>query len=282
MDKNILRKWLKCGFIDKNTFAPTIEGTPQGGIISPTLLNLTLKGLESKIASVTKVRDRVKVVIYADDFIVSGKSKDQLENTIKPVIEEFLAERGLELSQEKTALTHIDEGFDFLGHNVRKYNGKLLIKPSKKNIKKFLGGIRGEIKSRPTIKTEDLIRILNPKIRGWANFFRHVVAKDAFGHVDYEILSMLWSWAKRRHPNRPKRWIWEKYFPNKGREGVLQVSTTDGEKRSNLAIVKAADTPIRRHTKIRSDANPYDPAFRTYFEERERKPPKWETKHPTF
>lgn len=212
MDRSMLKKWLACGFVEQGELFPTNEGTPQGGIISPTLLSLTMKGLEAKVGANTKRSDQVNIVVYADDFIVSGKSKEILENKVKPVIVSFLRERGLELSEEKTLVTHIDKGFDFLGHSVRKYNDKLIIKPSKKSIKTFLGNIRSLIKKRKTVKTEALIRQLNPKIMGWGNYFKHVCAKEVFSFIDHHIFLSTWEWSKRRHSNRSKVWIYKKYF----------------------------------------------------------------------
>ena len=154
---------------------------------------------------------------YADDFIITGKSKELLEGEIKPLVEQFLQERGLELSPTKTVITHVEKGFDFLGQNVRRYpNGKLLIKPSKKNVKTFLDGIRRIIKAALGMSAADLIDELNPKIRGWANYHRHVVSKRTFGRVDHEIFSSLWRWARRRHPNKSPRWLKQKYFDRRG------------------------------------------------------------------
>jgi len=147
MDQEILKKWLKSGFIDRQTFHPTHEGTPQGSIISPTMCNLTLAGLERELNTRFGKNDRLKrnpkvnFVGYADDFVVTGASKEILETQVQPLIETFLAERGLELSLEKTKIIHIEKGFDFLGQNVRKYRGKLLIKPSRKNVKTLLGNV---------------------------------------------------------------------------------------------------------------------------------------------
>ncbi len=154
---------------------------PQGGVISPRLATITLNGLEKLVKTNFKRRsDSVKVIIYADDFVITSSSRELLENKVKPLVTSFLKERGLELSQEKTRITHIDDGFDFLGFNVRKYNGTLLIKPSKESISSFLGDIRKTIKSKYTATTEGLIYLLNTKIRGWANYFKHVVAKRSF------------------------------------------------------------------------------------------------------
>jgi RNA-directed DNA polymerase len=129
-----------------------------------------------------------------------------LETKVKPAIEAFLRERGLELSAEKTSITHIDDGFDFLGFNVRKYAGKLLITPAKASVKTFLGDIRGFIKSNKTVKTEHLIRPLNRKIVGWTNYYRHVVAKRTFTYVDHHLFLMLLAWINRRHPNKSNQW----------------------------------------------------------------------------
>ena len=174
--------------------------------------------------------------------------------------------RGLELSQEKTKITHITEGFDFLGQNIRKYKGKLFIKPSKKSVKTFLGKIREVVKKNQQAKTGNLIATLNPIIRGWANYHRHVCAKRTFASVDNAIFKMLWQWAKRRHPCRSRRWIKEKYFKSvKNRNWVFSGETTDSRK---FQLLQAADVVIKRHIKIRGYANPYDPEDERYFDQR--------------
>ncbi|OYV84542.1 MAG: hypothetical protein B7Z63_06760, partial [Ignavibacteriae bacterium 37-53-5] len=137
-DKRILQKWLKAGFIHRQLFSPTVAGTPQGGIISPTVANWALDGLEKELKEHFHSRYLVHMVRYADDFVITGRSKELLEQDVRPVVEAFLRVRGLELSKEKTRITHIQEGFDFLGQNVRKYGDKLLIKPSRNNVKAFL------------------------------------------------------------------------------------------------------------------------------------------------
>jgi RNA-directed DNA polymerase len=122
----------------------------------------------------------------------------------------------LALAPEKTVLTHIDEGFDFLGQNVRKYSGKLLIKPSRKSVRNLLGKVSDIVKGQKTITAAKLIAELNPVLRGWANYHRHVVAKETFNYVDYRVWKLLWQWCRRRHQNRPKRWIKDKYFKSVG------------------------------------------------------------------
>src|SRR5260370_22435599 len=212
MDKTILRKWLKAGFIEKRVLKATEEGTPQGGICSPVLANLALDGLEARLrerypkASNASRKAKANLVRFADDFIITGSSKELLENEIKPLVEQFMKERGLELSQEKTHITHITTGFDFLGQNVRKYkDGKVLVNPSKKNVKTFLTTIRKLIKENAQATAGNLIVQLNPKIRGWANYHRHVSSKQTFVKVDDAIFRAVWQWARRRHPKKPRR-----------------------------------------------------------------------------
>ena len=157
----------------------TEAGTPQGGVISPTLANMTLDGLEALLKQHFGKRNsnKVNVVRYADDFIITGCSKELLEQKVKPLVEAFMAERGLCLATAKTKITHIDDGFDFLGQHVRKYQGKLIIKPAKENIKNFLDKVREIIRSNYAAKTVNLIRLLNPVIRGWVEYHKMINAK---------------------------------------------------------------------------------------------------------
>jgi len=282
MDRVILQKWLKSGYMEKHVLHDTTDGTPQGGIISPALANCALDGLErllqerypagKRLKSLGGEKPCVNLVRYADDFVITSKSKELLEGEIKPLVEHFLQERGLELSPKKTVITHVEHGFDFLGQNVRRYpNGKLLIKPSKKNVKTFLDGIRRTIKAAHGVSAADLIDQLNPKIRGWANYHRHVVSKRTFGGVDHSIFSSLWKWARRRHPNKSPRWFKPKYFAQRGnRDWSFFGETCDDEGQTNKVWLHyAKSTPIKRHVKVKGEANPYDPTYETYFEERE-------------
>lgn len=269
MDKKILGKWLTAGYIEKEKLIPTTVGTPQGGVISPTLLTITLSGLEQAIKSATKKRDKVNVCVYADDFIITGATKEVLENKVKPAVEAFLSKRGLSLSQDKTKITHIDEGFDFLGKNIRKYNGKLIIKPAKSGVKRLLANIRGIIKRNKTAKTVNLIYLLNPIIRGWTNYYRHDCSKSTFNYVDNCIFLAIWRWAIRRHPNKGVRWIKDKYFrANKLRNWIFHDKVNKYGKSTLVTLMKAAKVRIWRHIKIRSAATPYDPEYREYFAER--------------
>lgn len=218
MDREVLRKWLKCGFVFNGELFPTEEGTPQGGIISPTLANMTLDGLQSLVQKAVKphwepadtkygrkwIEPKINLVRYADDFIVTAKDKETIETVLLPLIRQFMAERGLMLSEEKTKVTHVSEGFDFLGFNIREYksNGKLLTKPSKDAMKNFCDKVRTKIKSNKSAKASSLIRMLNHMIPGWTNYYRYGASSKAFSRVDYEVYKTLWQWAQRRHPKR--------------------------------------------------------------------------------
>jgi RNA-directed DNA polymerase len=195
---------------------------------------------------------------------VTGDSPEILESEVRPIVEAFLAERGLRLSAEKTVVRHVDAGFDFLGMTVRKYRGTMLIKPSKKGIISFLESVRKLIKKHPTITTAALIKMLNPHIRGWVNYYRRVVSSAVFAYVDHEIWKALWRWAIRRHPNKGRRWVKEKYFPALyGQQWVFTGTEkgADGKKRE-VHLFSAGSLPIRRHVLVRGDANPFDPTWR--------------------
>lgn len=276
MDTKILKKWLKCGVIFKGELFRTDEGTMQGGIISPTLANMTLDGMSDLLATKNKRVCRknekyspmVNMVRYADDFIITGRTKETLEE-IKPMLVNFLAERGLELSEEKTLITHIDEGFDFLGFNVRKFKGVLLTQPSKKCVKKFLDSIRYVIDSNKSCRQETLIRLLNPKITGWTNYYRCGASSRTFQRIDDQIFRKLWQWAKRRHPKKGKRWIANKYFHfYKSRRWRFLVESEKNGKKDIFPLKLAFETKILRHKKIKSEANPFDVEWKDYFDER--------------
>ena len=277
MDKVMLGKWLKAGVIDFGRFEPTESGTPQGGIISPTLANLALDGLGPLLAERFGVpgsdkasRHKVNIVRYADDFMITGISKELLEKEVVPLIAEFLAERGLRLSSTKTRVVHIDQGFDFLGFNVRKYVGKLLIKPSKRNVKAFLDKVRKTVKSNATSKQVNVIQELNPLLRGWTNYHRTKVAKKAFCYVDYQVFNALWRWAKRRHPNKGRRWVRHRYWSTIGSSewGFADWEMDRLGEKKRWTLMRASEVSIRRYVKVRADYNPFDPDHEAYGESR--------------
>ena len=277
MDKELLRKWLECGYIETKVLFPTKTGTPQGSAISPIICNMVLDGLEKAIKDVYHKRTvngkayfpKVNFVRYADDFIVTGESPELLENGVKPIITAFLKERGLELSKEKTLITHINDGFDFLGVNIRMYKNKLLTKPSDKNFKAIIDKIREIIKTNPSMKQAYLINKLNPIIRGWVNYQKYNVSAKAFEKLDYEIWRALWEWCKRRHPKKNRKWIAEKYFHTIGNRTWSFSVPIKGNTDDYIKLIYATDTDIRRFTKIKSEANPFDEKWQDYFVQRE-------------
>jgi RNA-directed DNA polymerase len=162
-----------------------------------------------------------------------------------PKIEKFLSVRGLTLSKEKTKITHLDEGYDFLGFNLRKYDGKLLIKPSKEKVKKFLEKIRETIEANKACKQETLIRLLNPKITGWANYYKHCVANDTFSKTDHQIFCKLWQWSKRRHPKKGDKWVKQKYFRKVGnRKWCFTVDFNLKGTNSQMFLKRLSETKI--------------------------------------
>ena len=211
---------------------------------------------------------KVNLVRFADDLRVTGCSKEFLEQEIVPHIEQFLKERGLKLSPGKSGITHIENGFDFLGQNIRKYNGKLLIKPAHKNVKTFLNKVRKIIKTSGAMSAGQLIARLNPILRGWATYHRHVVSKHTFVKVASDIFRALWRWAKRRHPNKSGQWIRKKYFQSIGfRNWAFCGEKKDkAGKTRRIHLFNISAVPIQRHFKIKATANPYDPTWELYFE----------------
>ena len=256
-----LRGWLKAGFMERGVFRPTTEGTPQGGILSPTAANMALDGLEQRLRARLHTRHKVNLVRYADDFIITGASSTLLADEVKPLVQQFLKERGLELSEAKTRIVHVDDGFDFLGFNLRKYHGKLLITPAKPSIAAVKEKVRTILETGGSLSQDVLIRRLNPVIRGWGYYYRHVVSKETFSDIAHAIWCMTWNWAKRRHPQKGRKWLKDRYYAHRdGRDWVF----TDG----SITLFRMSSIPIRRHVKIRGDANPYDPQQADYFVER--------------
>lgn len=270
MDKRILRRWLQAGYLEQQQWYPTTEGTPQGGIISPLLTNLTLDGLEAAVRSVVRKRgDQVNLIRYADDFIVTARTRELLEQKIKPALVAFLHPRGLELSEQKTTITHIGDGLTFLGQTLRKLGAKLVITPARNSLKRLLEKIRQCMKKHLGVSSEVLIGKLNPILRGWANYHRHICAKKSFCRVDRYVQASLLRWAKRRHPNKTYGWIRRKYFSAAGVVGDFSIRQRMADGASRLRrLYRIGRTKIERHIKVRAEANPYDAAYHEYFEKR--------------
>ena len=275
MNQTVLRKWLKAGVIDKGQLAETKAGTPQGGIISPCLANMTLNGLETQLrqyfASKLPINElskrKLQVVRYADDFVITGASKELLENEVMPWVENFLAERGVALSKAKTRITSIYEGFDFLGWNFRKYVHKaprkkptLLIKPSRANTSAFYRKVKGIVRQSGAMTQGDLISRLNPVLKGWAQYHQPASAKKVFGRLDDLIYWRLMRWALRRHHNESRKRITRKYFHAIGNRTWVFATPTVNQKgeRTYKAIYNLASTPIIRLKRLPKDYTPYD------------------------
>ena len=265
IDKQILRQWLKCGFVQHKKLFPTTDGTPQGGVASPTLANMTLDGLENAVKTASTPRDKVNFVRYADDFIVTASSKKHLENVIVPTIRAFLSKRGLKISDEKTRIVRIEQGFDFLGQNVRKYRDKLIIKPAKDSTHSFKGKVKLIIGQGKGWNAESLIKKLNPVIRGWANYHRTIQASRTFSNLHKYINEALYKWAKRCNPRKTPRWIRQRHFglSNKGRFSCV-VKDEQGKSKI-LELLSPGDVPLVRYIKIRRTSNPFKIEDTAYF-----------------
>jgi len=280
--RGLVVKWLKSGVIEKGWFTPTEEGTPQGGVISPVLLNIALHGMEK--AAGVRYRtfgvnaDRVMpgspvLVRYADDLVAMCGSREQAEQ-VKQRLAVWLTPRGLRINEDKTRIVSLEDGFDFLGFHIRRYrNGKLLIKPSKAAVQRFRARLTAEMRALRGANGQAVIRRLNPVIRGWAAYYWTVVFKKAFVHLDTHMWKLALSWAKRSHPNKPNRWVVDRHF------GAFRNSRSDrwvfGDRDSGAYLHKFAWTPIVRHQVVKGSASPDDPALAEYWAERRRrrKPP---------
>jgi RNA-directed DNA polymerase len=272
-------QWLRAGVVDKGRFATTEEGTPQGGVISPALFNVALHGMEKaagvRFHATGTNAGRVKkgsptLVRFADDFVVMCVSREQAEQT-KTRLAAWLASRGLAFNEDKTRIVHADAGFDFLGFNVRRYQGKLLIKPSKPAIRRIRERLRTEFRSLRGANAAAVLRTINPIVRGWSAYYRTVVSSEVFAALDDYVWRLTYKWAKHGHPNRSKRWIVSRYFGrfNKSRQNRWVF----GDRASGAYLLKFAWTKIVRHQQVTGGGSPDDPALATYWAIRRRKGP---------
>ena len=271
LPKRILRQWLKSGYISASELHETKAGTPQGGIISPILCNMTLDGLQSVVIKgrYDKKRRKLNIIRYADDLIVTGASPEILLNEIKPELEHFLQLRGLTLSEEKTKLSHINEGFDFLGFNIRKYQQKLLVKPERSKSKTLRDKVKALLNQYRGVSFQVMLLKLNSVLRGWAYAHRQVVAKKIMSSLDNDIFKLVCKWLRKAHRNKTWSWISKRNRKRyRGRWQFMQVYPTAKGTVKTVCLFRLSDLPIRYHNKIRSEATPYDPEYWDYFKRR--------------
>lgn len=283
--REFIKKWLKAGYVESQIFNKTNKGTPQGGILSPLLANIALDGMDNWLSRITetKVYGKTKIktkeerkiygfIRYADDFIVTAQTKEQIEGII-PRIQEWLVTRGLHLNEEKTAIRNINDGFDFLGFNIRKFNGKCIIKPQKEKVIGKLNQIKTWLKEHPNAKPGVVIDVLNPILRGWGNYYKHGVSKETFAYFDHRLVRMLVKWIKRRHPSKGIEWAVPRYFGRvKGDRWVFKAKTKDRQgKDTTKYLFRLATIPIVRHVKVKGNASPDDPQLKEYWEKRKTK-----------
>jgi RNA-directed DNA polymerase len=286
--RELIKQWLKAGYVEAEMFHPTLEGAPQGGPISPLLLNIALNGMEDLLLSLTTTRTyqpsskaksqaprkRTSTTYgycrYADDLVVTAKTKADIEAVV-PLLQAWLKPRGLELNMDKTQIVNIQQGFPFLGFSLRHYKGKCLCRPQKEKVLAFLARIRSWLKHQASLSPAAVIRYLNPILRGWGNYYKHGVSKDVFGYIDDQLWRAIWRWCCRRHPNKRKLWIIRKYYRTfKGRAWTFATTVTDrAGKRKLLTLVRLSDIPIQRHVKVKGTASPDDPALQDYWQYRQ-------------
>jgi RNA-directed DNA polymerase len=274
--KELIKQWLKAGYVEHKSWHPTDAGTPQGGVISPLLANIALHGMEEALSIKYNAegynRENRALVRYADDFVVFCENKTDAEQVID-TLNKWLTMRGLALSEDKTRIVHLTEGFDFLGFNIRQYNsvrsrtGAIrLITPSKEAIQRHRDMMRDEwlqLSGKPVAK---VVKTLKPKITGWANYYRHQVATATFNKLDMWMFRRECRYVKRTHPNRSKKWRNKRYW------GKLNPRRKDiwvfGDKRTGAYLAKYAWTKIVRHIKVKGTASPDDPSLKNYWKER--------------
>ncbi len=272
-----IEQWLKAGVIDRGRFAPTEQGSPQGGVISPVLMNVVLHGMEEAAgvryittgSNAGTARPGSPVLIrYADDALALCHSREQAEQ-VKARLAAWLAPRGLAFNEDKTAIVHLDDGVDFLGFNVRRYRGKLLIKPSKAAVKRIKARLTAEMKALRGHNAQMVLIRLNPVIRGWSAYYRHCVSARVFDALDNHLWKLTYKWANWTHPHKGKRWIVRRYFgrfvPTRRDRWVF------GDRDSGAYLLKFAWTTITRHTLVKGWASPDDPALASYWAARRRR-----------
>ena len=276
--RGMIRAWLKAGVVEQGRVHRTEDGVPQGGVVSPLLLNVALHGME-KAAGVRyyqtgnsagkAVKGSPVLIRYADDLVALCHTREQAFE-VKVRLAEWLAPRGLAFNEDKTRVVSLAEGFDFLGFNVRRYRGKLLIKPSKAAIRRIRERLRSELRALRGHSAKAVIRRLNPIIRGWANYYRTHVAAEIFDKLDQYLWRLTYKWARFSHANKSASWVTARYFGkfNKAR----QDRWVFGDRQSGSYMHRFSWTSIVRHQTVWQGASPDDPAQAEYWARRRRKP----------
>jgi RNA-directed DNA polymerase len=277
--RGMVAQWLRAGVVEDGRFTPTEEGTPQGGVVSPVLLNVALHGMEQAAGFRYKTtgrdagqtaRDSPVLIRYADDLVALCHSRDEALQ-VKTRLAGWLAPRGLVFNEDKTHVVSLEEGFDFLGFNVRRYHGKLLIKPSKAAIKRVRERLRTEMWSLRGANAAAVLIRLNPIIRGWAAYYRGAVSSEAFAGLDHHMWKLAYKWACFRHSDKSRHWVITRYF------GMFNKTRRDkwvfGERRTGAYLHRFAWTSIVRHQMVKGAASPDDPALADYWTRRRRKAP---------
>ena len=282
--RELIKQWLKAGYVEAEMFHATPEGTPQGGPLSPLLLNIALTGMQDLLLSFTttriyqpsseaKYQSPLKRTLltygycrYADDFVVTAKSKADIEAAV-PILQTWLKPRGLALNMEKTQIVNIQQGFPFLGFSIRHYNGKCLCRPQKEKVLAFLARLRSWLKQNASASPAAVIYHMNPILRGWGNYYKHGSSKGVFSYVDHQLWGSLWRWCVRRHPNKSKLWIRRKYYRTfQGRAWTFATHVPDrAGDRKLLTLVCLSKIPIQRHVKVKGTASPDNPELQDYW-----------------
>ncbi|GHO42239.1 group II intron reverse transcriptase/maturase [Ktedonospora formicarum] len=276
--KELIKQWLKAGYIEEEVFHATEQGTPQGGVVSPLLLNVALHGMEAALGIKYNCRGELigkrAVVRYADDFVCFCETREDAKRA-QSILTDWLKERGLTLSEEKTRIVHLTEGFDFLGFNVRLYptphtsrtGWKLLIKPSKGSVQQVRKKLKNLWEKAQGTNVQAVVGKLNPVIRGWANYFRIAVAKETFSSLDRWMYQKEDHYIRHAHPRKTQSWRHQRYW------GQLHLERKDswvfGDKQTGAYLLKFSWFPIERHTLVKGTASPDDPSLKSYWMERQ-------------
>lgn len=279
----LIKRWLQMGYVEQENFTETQEGTPQGSIISPLLANIALHGMEEALGITYKKNYKANgsyiinpackmaVIRYADDFVVLTETEKQAQS-IYERLRPYLKDRGLELSAEKTKVTHIEQGFEFLGFSIRQYKtwqgNKLFIKPSKGSTKKAKEKIRDTLRLMRGQPIGEVIRVLNPIIRGYGQYWKHVVSKKIFSKVADYIYWKVRKHLRQLHPKKAWKWVRTRYYNPPHHGGRINVPTCP---KTNIQLLHMPWIKIERHTMVMYKNSPDDPSLKEYWEKRDRK-----------